>query len=377
MSYLGEDTKKLGFGMMRLPKNEDNSFDIPQICDMVDAFMGAGCTYFDTARVYKGSERVTRQTLVERYPRDSFTLATKNAAWCGYDTREDAIAAFDTSLEETGAGYFDYYLLHNIGSTRTHFFEDWGFWEWGRNLKEKGLIRNFGFSFHDNAELLRELLEKYPFVDFVQLQINWVDWEDGNVQSRKNWEVAREFGKPVVIMEPLKGGILVNPPDSVMEIFREANPDRTAVEWGLRFAMNTEGLIAALSGMNTLEGMRQNLATMKSLTPLSDKELETFDRARSKFKETLTVPCSSCHYCMENCPVGMNISGIMESLNRGSMFGAIRGWGGYQWHAREVKGSECLRCYQCEDVCPQHIDIVAQIEKAVGLYEKSREELGL
>ena len=141
--------------------------------------------------------------------------------------------------------------------------------------------------------------------------------------------------------------------------------------------MNTEGLIAALSGMNTIEDVRQNLATMKSLSPLTEKELATFDLARKKFKEMLAVPCSSCHYCMEECPVGMNISGIMEALNRGSMYGTIRGWGGYSWQTREVKGSECLHCYQCENACPQHIDIVAQIEKAVELYEKSREELGL
>lgn len=377
MPYLGEHTPKLGFGMMRLPRNDDKLINIGKTCEMVDAFMDAGGTYFDTARVYGESESATRRSLVERYPRDSFTLATKNAAWHSSATREEAIAAFDVSLEETGAGYFDYYLLHNIGGTRTHFFDDYGMWDWGLELKEKGLIRHFGFSFHDNAELLRELLEKHPEVDFVQLQINWVDWEDGNVQSRKNWEVAREFGKPIVIMEPLKGGILVDPPEPVMDILREAEPGRTAAEWGLRFAMNTEGLIAALSGMNTIDDVRQNLATMKSLTPLSERETETLDRARAKFNELLAVPCSSCHYCMDNCPVHMNISGIMESLNRGSMYGAIRGWGGYSWHAREVKGSECLHCYQCEAACPQHIDIVAQIEKAVDLYEKPREELML
>ena len=375
MPYLGEDTPKLGFGMMRLPRNEDKLIKIPETCEMVDAFLDAGGTYFDTARVYGESESATRRSLVERYPRDSYTLATKNAAWNNYGSREAAIAAFDTSLEETGAGYFDYYLLHNIGGTRTHFFEDWDLWEWGRKLKEEGRIRNFGFSFHDNAELLRELLEKYPFVDFVQLQINWVDWEDGNVQSRKNWEVAREFEKPIVIMEPIKGGILLELPDPVMDIFREVEPKRTAAEWALRFAMNTEGLICALSGMNKIEDVRENLATLKGLTPLSEAELEAYDRARAKFNEMLAVPCSSCHYCMDNCPVGMNISGIMESLNRGSMYGAIRGWGGYQWQAREVKGSECLHCYQCEAACPQKIDIVAQIERAVELYERPKEEI--
>ena len=370
MPYLGEETPKLGFGMMRLPRDENKSIIIETACDLVDEFLASGCTYFDTARVYNGSERATRKALVERYPRDAYTLATKNAAWLGNKTREEAIATFDTSLEETGAGYFDYFLLHNVGNNRTHVFEDWGMWEWAASLKKKGLIRHFGFSFHDNAELLRELLERHPEAEFVQLQINWADWEDGNVQSRKCWEVAREFEKPVVIMEPIKGGTLARPPEPVMDILREAEPDRTAAEWALRFAMNTEGLITALSGMRSVEDVKANVAIWKSLTPLTPSEIETLDRARAKLFELNVIPCTGCHYCMKECPVEMNISGILESYNRWHIYGEKDALGWYRWEARDRKASECLHCHSCEGVCPQHIEIVSFLEKAAETLER-------
>ena len=369
MSYLGEDISKLGFGMMRLPRDENKKILIPEVSDMVDEFLAAGCTYFDTARAYGESESATRRALVERHPRDSFVLATKNAAWLGSNSREEAISAFDRSLEETGAGYFDYYLLHNVGENRTAAYDKWGMWEWAAGLKKKGLIRHFGFSYHDNADNLRILLEKHPEAEFVQLQINWADWEDKSVQARKCWEVAREYGRPVVIMEPVKGGLLAEPPDGVMDILRETEPNRTAAEWALRFAMNREGIITALSGMRSIEQVRQNIATLKSLTPLTQTELETLDRARTALSELIAVPCTGCQYCTKKCPLGMNIPGIMQSLNMRSMYGGDHGVGWYFWEARIVKGSACLHCHQCEGVCPQHIDIVNRIEQAVELFE--------
>lgn len=368
MSYLGEEIPKLGFGMMRLPTKRDRSIDIAQTCDMVDAYLGAGCTYFDTSRAYGESESAIRRSIVERYPRDSFVLATKNAAWMD-TSREDAVRALETSLEETGAGYFDFYLLHNVGKVRTKTFEDFGMWEWAVEQKEKGLIRHFGFSYHDNASNLRKLLEQHPEAEFVQLQINWADWEDRHVQSRKCWEVAREFGKSVVIMEPNKGGTLIHPPEEVMDIFREVDPDRSAVEWAMRFAMNTEGLVTALSGMRTVEQVEQNVAILNNLTPLSEAELSAYGRARAIFAEKPTLPCTACQYCMKMCPIGMNISGIMDCLNRNALYGGTNGKSWYAWETAKVKGSECLHCRKCESVCPQHIDIVTQIERAVGLFE--------
>jgi len=371
MSYLGEETTKLGFGLMRLPKNEDGDIDVPQVAQMADEFLAAGGTYFDTAWAYNGSEDAIRRALVERYPRDSYTLATKNAAWLGPKSADEAKAQLDVSLERLGTDYVDFYLLHNLGASRTDFFEKWGMFEWGLEMKRQGRIRHLGFSFHDNAETLDQILAKHADdVEFVQLQINYADWEDGSVQSRKVHEVVRSYGKPVVIMEPVKGGMLANPPEPVKEILRAAEPDRTPVEWALRFAMNVEGLIACLSGMSSLEQMRQNLETLKRLTPLSQKELDTLAAARAKLAELIAVPCTGCHYCMEDCPVGMPISSIMESLNRAALYGVEMGKGNYGFATREgTKASDCIHCGQCEAACPQHIDIMTQLELAAEKFE--------
>ena len=371
MAYLGEGTTKLGFGLMRLPKLEDGSIDVPQVSQMVDEFLAAGGTYFDTAWAYGGSEEAIRQALVERYPRDSYTPASKNAAWLGSKDAGEAKAQLDASLERSGVGYFDYYLLHNLGAGRTAFFDKWDMWEWALQKKREGKIRHLGFSFHDNAETLKSILEKRADdSEFIQLQINYADWEDGSVQSRRCWEVARSYDLPVVIMEPVKGGMLANPPEPVRQILRAAEPDRSPVEWALRFAMNTEGLIACLSGMSSLEQMRENLATLGRLSPLSQTELDTLTAARQKLAELIAVPCTGCHYCMEDCPVSMPIANIMECLNRSALYGPEKGKGGYGFATREgTRASDCIQCGQCETACPQHIDIVNQLLTAAEMFE--------
>ena len=371
MGYLGEGTCKLGFGLMRLPLLEDETIDVAQVSQMVDEFLQAGGTYFDTAWAYGGSEEAIRQALVERHPRESYTIATKNAAWLGPKSAEEAKAQLDTSLERLGTDYVDYYLLHNLGGTRTEFFEKWGLWDWALEQRREGRIRHLGFSFHDNAETLKRVLERHADdTEFVQLQINYADWEDGSVQSRKVHEVARSYDKPVVIMEPIKGGTLANPPEPVAQVLRSANPERTPVEWALRFAMNTEGLIACLSGMSSIEQMRQNLQTLKGLSPLTQSELETLEEARAKLAELIAVPCTACHYCMEDCPVSMPISSIMESLNRAALYGIEKGKGNYGFATRDgVKASDCIQCGQCEAACPQHIGIIEQLQDAAQKFE--------
>ena len=371
MAYLGEGTTKLGFGLMRLPKLEDGTIDVPQTSQMVDEFLAAGGTYFDTAWAYGGSEEAIRQALIERYPRKSYTIATKNAAWLTPEGAEESKAQLDTSLERLGTDYVDYYLLHNLGGGRTAFFEKWGLWDWALEMKRQGKIRHLGFSFHDSAEVLKRVLDEHADdAEFVQLQINYADWEDGSVQSRKVWEVARSFGKPVVIMEPVKGGMLARPPAPVEEVLRAAEPDRSPVEWALRFAMNVEGLIACLSGMSSLEQMRQNLETLRNLSPLSQKELDTLADARRKLDELIAVPCTACHYCMEDCPIDMPIASIMETLNRAALYGVAKGKSHYGFATREgTKASDCLQCGQCEAACPQHIDIISQLEVAAEKFE--------
>ncbi len=371
MTYLGESIPKLGFGLMRLPKLEDGqTIDVEQVKLMVDAFLEAGGTYFDTARAYGESENAIRQALVERYPRESYQLATKNAAWIGPKSYEDARKDFDISLESTGAGYFDFYLIHNTGSYRTKVFDDLEMWEFVKQLKADGRVKHIGFSHHDNAEILEQIIVAHPEMEFVQLQVNWADWENANTQSRKCVEVARKHGLPIVIMEPVRGGTLANPPEPVAEILREANPDDTYVKWALRFAWGVDGLVTALSGMSSLEQMEQNLATWKAYEPLSDDELATLKRAQQKLDSMLDNPCTSCQYCMKVCPKDIKIAQIMESLNRGAMYGEANGknWYGFNTSAG-AKASDCIQCFSCESACPQGIEIVGKLQKAAELFE--------
>ena len=254
VSQAMNDIKKLGFGLMRLPQ-KDGKIDIVQVKQMVDRFLAEGFTYFDTAWAYAGSEDAIRQALVERYPRDRFLLATKNAAWIDCKCREDAIKQFDISLRQTGAGYFDFYLLHNLGESRTHFFDDFDLWNWIQEKKRQGLIRHAGFSFHSTPEELDALLTAHPEMEFVQLQINYADWDNPAIQSRRCYEVARKHGKPVIVMEPVKGGMLATPPTPVEQILKASDPQASNASWAIRFAADLDGVVTVLSGMSSLEQM--------------------------------------------------------------------------------------------------------------------------
>ncbi len=371
MTYLGENIPKLGFGLMRLPRIEDGgAIDIEQVKQMVDAFLDAGCTYFDTARAYGDSEAAIRQALVERYPRESFQLATKNAAWIKAANADEARADFDISLEQTGAGYFDFYLIHNTGGPRTAVFDKFEMWDFVKQLRDDGKVRHIGFSHHDNAELLDDILTAHPEMEFVQLQVNYADWDNASTQSRKCVEVCEKHGKPIVIMEPVRGGTLATPPEPVAELLRAANPDRSFPDWALRFAMGTPNLITVLSGMSNLQQMQENLQTWRTYEPLTDDELATLRQAKEKLDEMLDNPCTNCQYCMKACPMDIRIAPIMEALNRTSLYGTDNGknWYGFQT-ASGGKASECIQCFSCEAACPQHIEIVGKLEKAVGLFE--------
>lgn len=365
--YLGEQIKKLGFGLMRLPKKGEE-IDVEQVKVMVDKFLAAGFTYFDTAWAYAGSEDAIRQALVERYPREKFQLATKNAAWINCKTREEAIEQFNLSLKRTGAGYFDFYLLHNLGESRTKFFDDFDMWSFVQEKKAEGLIKHVGFSFHSTPEELEEILTKHPEMEFVQLQINYGDWENPAIQSRACYEVARKHGKPVIIMEPVKGGMLANPPESVKQILQAAEPESSCASWAIRFAADLEGLIVVLSGMSNVEQMEDNLSYMKDFTGLTESQKNTINKAREALAKIPVIPCTTCNYCAKVCPKEIGISGTFTAMNYLTLYGDKaaaqhqENWlvGG---HGRK-KAAECIKCGKCEQVCPQHISIREELVKA-------------
>lgn len=366
MKYLGEDIKKLGFGLMRLPQ-KDGRTDIDQVKKMVDMFMEAGFTYFDTAWAYAGSESAIKEALVERYPRDSYQLATKNAAWINCKTRDDAIAQFDTSLENTGAGYFDFYLLHNLGESRTKYFDDFNMWSWIKEKKKDGLIKHMGFSFHSTPEELESILTAHPEMEFVQLQINYADWESRSIQSRACYEVARRHGKPVIVMEPVKGGMLATPPESVEKVLKSAEPESSCASWGIRFAADLDGVITVLSGMSSIEQMRDNISYMKDFSGLTEIQKNVLKEARETLAAIPLIPCTSCDYCAKVCPQNIGISGSFTAMNLLTLYGnknAARGqenWlvGG---HGRE-NAKKCIQCGMCEQVCPQHIGIRENLKR--------------
>ena len=364
---------RLAFGLMRLPKNPDGSIDIPQVAEMADRFIAAGGTYFDTAFVYDGgeSEKAFRAAVADRYPRDAYTLATKLNAAMGATDEESAKREFGISLERTGAGYFDYYLLHAMQRTTYRKYDEYGIWDYVKDLKAKGLVRHWGFSFHADPDLLEELLDKHPDAEFVQLQINYADWENPGVASRRNWEICRRRGKPVMIMEPVKGGILADPIPAVCEVFDAYGADVSYASWALRFAAGLEGVHAVLSGMSSLAQMDDNLRTMKDFRPLNEQEMELIHKAQKALDEDKSIPCTACRYCAKGCPMEIPILEIFNVINRrkGSPeFRTIREYGIVT--AGRGKASDCISCGQCEHVCPQGLKIISLLRQCRKELEK-------
>ncbi len=377
MIFFEQEIKKLGFGFMRLPQ-KDGTIDIEQVKRMVDKFMAAGFTYFDTAWAYPGSEDAIRESLVERYPRNSFQLATKNAAWIDCRTREDAVAQFETSLSQTGAGYFDNYLLHNLGEHRTKPFDDFDMWSFVREKKAEGKIKHIGFSFHSTPEELESILNAHPEMEFVMLQLNYADWENPAIQSRGVYEVARKFDIPIIVMEPLKGGMLANPPEAVAKILKDAEPEKSVASWGIRFAADLEGVLVVLSGMSDMEQMEDNLSYMKDFQGLSDSELAVIRQAKAELDKIPLIPCTTCDYCAKVCPEDIGISGTFTAKNIHTLYGDLK-FASHQlgWlvgaHGRKP-AIECIQCGKCEEACPQHIQIRDELEAAAALFGQKKEE---
>ena len=367
------EAKKLGFGLMRLPTTDPKnaaSVDIELLKKMVDLFMSRGFTYFDTAIMYNGfaSQRAAKEALVDRYPRDSYTLATKlhNAF---FETKEDRDRVFNEQLEQTGAGYFDYYLIHGIEAGSWPKYDKLDCFNWLLDKKAQGLVRHAGFSFHDTPELLDRILTKYPQMEFVQLQINYLDWESEWIRSREVYEVACKHKKPVIVMEPVKGGTLAAVPAEAEKLLKAAEPEMSVPSWAIRFAASLPNVIMVLSGMSTPEQVEDNTSFMTDFKPLTEEEIRLTHRAAEIINAQIAVPCTGCSYCTEGCPMNIPIPKYFSLYNEDMRENMVRkGWtvnySNYGNLAKSFgKAADCVACGQCEGVCPQHLPIIDLMKK--------------
>lgn len=367
--------KKLGFGMMRLPLKDaanPESIDQEQLNRMADAFLDQGFVYFDTAyRYHQGtSEHAFRKAVAERYPRERFVLADKMPSYL-ITAPADFQRIFDEQLEKCGVEYFDYYLLHTLGTKNYALMEEHGGFPFMEKVKAQGKAKHIGFSYHDKAELLDEILTRHPEMEFVQLQINYLDWEDESIQSRKCYEVARKHHKPVIVMEPVKGGALANVPAEAEALFRAQLPQMSPASWAVRYAASLEQTMMVLSGMSSWEQLADNTGYMADFVPLDPKEQALVQKAVEIIDRTAVIPCTSCQYCVEGCPKHIPIPRYFSLYNDQKRQGFLPSNRNYYTNlAMELgKASDCIACGQCESHCPQHIEIIEELERVARMFE--------
>lgn len=363
MTFDTSKISKLGFGCMRFEGRETNSIDIEYTKQLIDCYMEAGGNYFDTAWAYPNSEDALRQALVERYPRDSFFVATKCVPWTNCSCEEDLEKQLQESLASLGVEYVDLYLMHNLGGPRTAAFRKYKVWDFMKSVKERGLAKHIGFSAHCTPEELEGFIAEFPEAEAVQLQVNYVDWDNPSFRERECVEVANRHGLPVIVMEPVKGGLLADPPASVKSIIDEKMPEDSYATAALRFAASADGVFTTLSGMSTMEMVAENSRAFRNFKPLDESERAAIAEAQKAMNGSGIVPCTGCDYCAKVCPEGIGISGSLTALNYLINFGDP-----YKanWQLGFVVGfnggkklpSNCIRCGACEDACPQNIDIL-------------------
>ncbi len=373
-------TKRLGFGLMRLPLSDPDDpagIDMERTKQMVDTFLERGFTYFDTAWMYCGfqSENAAREALVERYPRDRFTLATKLHA--GFlQGKEDRDRIFNEQMAKTGVEYFDYYLLHDIGQDHYKTYTELDCFQWLQEKKRQGLVKHIGFSYHDNAELLDQVLTEHPEMEFVQLQINYLDWDSAGIQSGKCYETAVKHKKPVIVMEPVKGGTLANVPERVERLFKDVHPDWSVSSWAIRFAASLDNVMMVLSGMSSIEQLLDNTEYMAEFQPLNAEEQQTIREAAAMINSNIVIPCTGCSYCTDGCPMKIAIPKYFSLYNADLQEIKEKGWtpqGEYYDRLTGTfgKASACVACGQCEGVCPQHLPIIEHLKEVAAHFETS------
>ncbi len=369
--------KKLGFGFMRLPlldESDASNVDFDLLCNMVDKFMERGFTYFDTAYVYhkQQSEIFLKKAVVERYPRESFQIATK-MPMPFINTPEDHEKIFNEELEKCGVEYFDYFLLHAMNSARFEKAKQMGSWEYLLKMKEEGKIRNLGFSFHGDAPLLKEMLATWPQTEFVQLQINYLDWENPSIQAKECYELCCRYNKPVIVMEPVKGGSLVAIPQEAENLLKQANPLASIASWAVRYAASFDNVMMVLSGMSNMDHVEDNTAYMENFVPLNSEEYKVIDKVVDIINSSIAIPCTACGYCVDGCPVQIPIpkyfalyNAHVQALNKG--FSTSQTY--YtNMTITQAKASRCIECGACEASCPQYIEIIDGLKKVAEALE--------
>ncbi len=357
--------KKLAFGLMRLPLVDENnatSIDQDRVDAMADEFIKQGFTYFDTAAPYhsKHSEIAFREAVAKRYPREAYTVTDKLSLFM-IEKAEDMQQFFDEQLERLGVEYMDIYLLHALGKESYEKAKAFKAFEFAAEKKAEGKVKHVGFSFHDSAEVLDEILTEHPEVEYVQLQINYLDWEDENVQSRKCYETAVKHGKKVLVMEPVKGGALAVVSPKVEALFKEYNPEASAASWAIRFCASLEHVVMVLSGMSDEKQLADNTGYMQEFQPLNEEEMAIVQKAAEIIRSDIAIPCTGCAYCVEDCPQKIAIPDYFKIYNHLKQFqGTSEKWD-RQKYAKKAqergKASECIECGLCEGHCPQHLNI--------------------
>lgn len=377
--------KKFGFGLMRLPlTNPDDgaSINMEETKKMVDSFMENGFCYFDTAWMYCdfNSENAARECLVERYPRNEFLLADKLHSGF-FNSIEQRDKVFSDQLGKCGVDFFDFYLLHDVGKDSLKHYEKYDCFSWMKELKEMGRVKHIGFSYHDDPELLEEILTNHPEVEFVQLQINYIDWDSPGIQSKKCLEVARKHNKPVIVMEPVKGGTLAKLPEAAETMLKDYDDKLSIPSWAVRFAASQEGVAMVLSGMRDLEQMNDNISYMKDFKPLSNEEENLLLAAVDIINESIAIACTACEYCIDGngCPMNIPIPRYFNLYNLELQETSEKGWTPQgEYYDRIIqsgdygKASDCIECEHCVHVCPQHLTVVDYLKDVAEKFENRK-----